>query len=89
MAWDIFTISSPAGTSYRIFEQAGKRSIDIAHIPMEWSGDGSSANLIAAAPDLLYALESLIESIDGLDLDEAPLGYYVAKKAIAKAKGEG
>jgi|GEM_PF-3704724 len=35
---------------------------------------------------LRAALEGILESIDCLDLDETPLGYYVARAAIAKAR---
>jgi hypothetical protein len=53
--WEAFTIMSTLGTSYRIFRD-GEPAVDIAHIPMDWAGDGSNARLIAAAPDLLALL---------------------------------
>lgn len=45
------------------------------------SVDQANANLIAAAPDLLEALENLIDSRGMDDLEPA-------RKAIARAKGE-
>ena len=48
--WHVFTISSPAGTSSRIYAPLPDgKPLDIAHIPMEWNGDGSNAAFIAAA----------------------------------------
>lgn len=57
--WQIFTLASSAGVSYRI--HAG--NTDIAHIPMQWSGDGSNARLIAAAPELLRLLEWCVDTL--------------------------
>jgi hypothetical protein len=56
--WEVLRIESPAGTSARIFADA-LPATDIAHIPMQWYGDGSNARLIAAAPDLLAIVETL------------------------------
>lgn len=59
--WDIFTIASPAGVSYRIFEEGvNSPDVDIAHIPTGWSSDGSNARLIASAPELLAILKAVI-----------------------------
>ena len=46
---------------------------------------GANARLIAAAPDLLAALESMIAKIDA---DKLPISCSIARAAIAKAKGE-
>ncbi len=45
-----------------------------------------NARLIAAAPDLLEALESVLENC--LDSDGLAAAYEKARAAIAKAKGE-
>jgi len=60
--WSIFTIASPAGVSYRI--HAGNE--DIAHIPMEWSGDGSNAELIVSAPTMRAQLTDTAAFLDRL-----------------------
>lgn len=64
-----------------------------------WRGPGpieeeaeANARLIAAAPDLLTALEAILlyegENVShGFDDVDAP--YYTARTAIAKARGEG
>jgi len=65
----------------------------IAEVP-EWvPGEGNSdANLIAAAPDLLEALEEIISQVDfgndqgRYDISEESL--LMASVALAKAKGE-
>jgi hypothetical protein len=54
----------------------------------------ANANLIAAAPDLLEALEGIITTMPDLEEFENPDGYSMlpfvaaARSAIAKAKGE-
>lgn len=60
--WSIFTIASPAGVSYRI--HAG--NVDIAHIPREWSGDGSNAELIVSAPTMRAQLAETAVFLEGL-----------------------
>jgi len=55
----------------------------------EWIGN---ARLIAAAPDLLEALEELVDLFGGLVSGEYPPDGFTtqpARDAIAKAKGEG
>ena len=47
----------------------------------------ANAMLIAAAPELLEALESVLENC--LDSDGLAAAYEKARAAIAKAKGEG
>lgn len=81
--WAIFIISSPAGTSYRVYADNDAMA-DIAHIPMSWAGDGSNARLIAAAPQFKEAAHDYGEIIkraqdiltsfltpDGNDAEEA------------------
>ena len=46
---------------------------------------GANARLIAAAPDLLAALESMIAKIDA---DKLPISCSIARAAIARARGE-
>jgi len=47
--------------------------------------DSANAKLIAAAPDLLAALEAMIAKIDA---DKLPISCSLARAAIAKARGE-
>ena len=65
--------------------------VDAGEIATVWSGVGdqeANARLIAAAPDLLEALE-LIASTDPVDAALDPQrAMRVAKAAIAKALGE-
>ena len=51
--WEIFTIASELGESYRIFAppfEDKSEAVDIAHIPKDWDGH-ANAILIAAAPE--------------------------------------
>src|SRR3990167_1856671 len=65
--WELLTIASPAGVSYRIFYNPanGDPCQDIAHIPMAWSGDGSRARLMVEAPALVEALDDMIAEQNG------------------------
>lgn len=57
-------------------------------IAVTYTGDDNDARLIAAAPDLLAALEKLVKAIDPEATKEIGLGVYLqARAAIAKAKG--
>lgn len=66
----------------------------IARIPSDaWSGigaeskeDSANARLIAAAPDMLAALEAMINHRSCDYLDNTPLPYAACVAAIAKAK---
>jgi hypothetical protein len=50
----------------------------------------ANARLIAAAPALLVALESMVERFDGfVEHDGSTLSIDMARAAIAKAKGGG
>jgi hypothetical protein len=54
----------------------------------------ANAHLISAAPDLLEALEGLMEAAEFADMNQSPTGCYeneiaAARAAIAKAYGEG
>lgn len=51
-------------------------------------GDGDNAQLIAAAPDLLEALEELMACKQGEFCEQYPAAYKKAQAAIAKARGE-
>ena len=49
----------------------------------------ANANLIAAAPELLEALQNLLASVSDRDLVGLQVGYKIqAEQAIAKALGE-
>lgn len=52
-----------------------------------WTAN-ANARLIAAAPDLLEALQALLGEIDDCSQPDHWEGYEAAKEAIAKAKGE-
>ena len=47
-----------------------------------------NAELIAAAPDLLVALEDLLELAEPMCVEQEDYTLVQARKAIAKAKGE-
>lgn len=67
--WDLFVISSPLGESYRVFAGTPEEGAqDIAHIPLEWAGDGSNARLIAQAPDLYREGRALVDAVQALML---------------------
>jgi hypothetical protein len=86
--WKLETQRAPnGGTYYRIYDSENAGNV-IAQV----IGDGRIERLIAAAPDLLAALE---ETLDAFDRDanhqpsteEAGAIIDRALKAIAKAKG--
>lgn len=81
--WDIFTIASPAGTSYRIFGPGDK---DIAHIPMDWANK-ANARLIAAAPELLQAAKGIEKALKNATLYLSRPQVMALCAAIAKAEG--
>lgn len=74
----------------------GKNRLLIAEVAQQGMGYAASANtrLVAAAPDLLAALQSVMtwwaESVplNGADDDMPPLIFDAAWSAIAKATGE-
>jgi hypothetical protein len=82
--WEIFTIASEAGVSFRIFA----RETDIVHMPMKWSNE-ANARLIAAAPDLLEALKAAVRIAEEArrQWDAAPMGMRTGKLLIALAGG--
>ena len=53
-----------------------------------WEANEANANLIAAAPDLLTALEAYLKDFDCVAADCRMLSCSLARAAIAKAKGE-
>lgn len=63
----------------------------IADVPMDLSDHPHNARLMAAAPDLLEALEELLHAPDPDEVEDfTPLYRAITKAhaAIAKAKGE-
>lgn len=63
----------------------------IADVPMDLSAYPHNARLMAAAPELLEALEELLHAPDPDEVEDfAPLYRAITKAhaAIAKAKGE-
>ncbi len=48
----------------------------------------ANARLIAAAPELLDALQEIVSAADGSGWDQLDAGFSKARAAIAKAKGE-
>ncbi len=61
---------------------------DIATLSNESGNVNSNARLIAAAPDLLAALRSIIESSDANCGDSLANAISAARAAIARATGE-
>jgi hypothetical protein len=55
--WNIFTIASPLGASYRIFSDGSEPPRDVAHIPLEWDGY-EDARRIVACVNLLAGMET-------------------------------
>lgn len=61
---------------------------DVAEIDTDGEDDEANAHLIAAAPELLEALEGLLDlSSESGEIDRR-LAFKDARAAIAKAKGE-
>lgn len=71
-----------------ILADFGKQNWHIAQIQMQGRETEFNASLIAAAPDLLAALEALVPA----DMLEHPHDFgpdwHAARRAIARAKGE-
>lgn len=63
--WEIFTIASPAGSSYRIFTDKKDGSKDIAHIALAWDNTLNNARLIAGAPVTFDLLIEALEHLEG------------------------
>ena len=73
----------------RLFGEGGQKIIDSAEYENMWfsqygPADDANARLIAAAPDLLDALEGIVERGDPA---WSPVDFCIAHEAIAKAKG--
>jgi hypothetical protein len=82
--WDIIR----AGAALMIYGPVGQRICKIL-FPEISAEREANAHLISAAPELLEALESLIENykrVDGLGFESLPVGTALA--AIRKAHGE-
>ena len=87
--WEVFWIASPAGTSARIFSDATEPATDIAHIPMEWNGDGSNARLMAAAPRMAVMLRDYVYLHDEKTGSECDCMHCVGARALLdKVEGE-
>jgi hypothetical protein len=74
-------------------EQDGDITIDSSKtiaVVEGWKNGPANARLIAAAPDLLAALERIANIIEeyGTPIDAANEAMHIARAAIAKAKGE-
>jgi hypothetical protein len=54
----------------------------------EYERVAAQARLIAAAPDLLKALQEIVAAADGKGWDVLDAGFEAARAAIAKATGE-
>lgn len=79
-------------TKYRIYANPqGLSLICNAEGAMPTETNEANARLIAAAPELLAALECLTFTVDGLVSDKGQIvkdALNIARAAIAKAKGE-
>lgn len=74
------------GKDYAVCKDIGDRCHDIA-IMCDWAEETeANARLMAAAPDLLAALESIERTTRGLMSKESE--NAIARAAIAKATGE-
>jgi len=73
------------GASTKVVDAEEKAVCMITARKNIWNGD-----LLAAAPDLLAALQGLLEYLDGYDLDypESASIFDNARAVIAKATGE-
>ena len=96
--WSVDGIASVKGTSSLDYPITDQRGLCVAHVIFnEDGGDNreechADANLIAAAPELLEALERLnlvigLTPIKG-NLEAVQDACDIARAAIAKAKGE-
>lgn len=79
------------GVSYRnVVSDTGSHFVTVAVVPGYDDPQGeANARLIAAAPELLEALEWLVSDLqsDGCE-EHIPMSIYSARAAIAKARGE-
>ena len=91
---------TPGPWTYKLDEDCRNLSVTTAYAPTEivggcgccdspWVSCESDARLIAAAPDLLEALEGIAALLEQLGfVSDASLTVDAARAAIAKAKGE-
>lgn len=75
-----------SGPYYRAIRVDGEVIADVRQIGRSFNE--SNARLLAAAPDLLEALEGLLAVVEQNDLPLSDPERIAARAAIAKAKGE-
>ena len=93
---------TPGPWTYKLDEDCRNLSVTTAYAPTEivggcgccdspWVSCEADARLIAAAPELLEALEKIVRMFEGADDTVWAVEDYrqKARAAIAKAKGEG
>ena len=78
-------ITEGLGQSYGLYDPDGCM---IGSILKNRQNSSETAHLIAAAPDLLAALENLVFDCEAHGLDDNDAHLREARAAIAKAKGE-
>ena len=79
--WEMFYFTQHELQTDFAMVKIGKRAHMIGHL----EEDCANANLIAAAPDLYYALDKLFEVVTG----DIPVGLsQVVYEALAKSRGE-
>lgn len=71
------------GASTKVVDADGKAVCMVTYRKDHWNGD-----LLAAAPELLAALEGLLQYTGGWDETDPTHPVVIARAAIAKAKGE-
>ncbi len=98
--WHATKVRAHGGTYYRVFSDRDKGAEPhnqtyghIANVFGDYQCVGTpdgNANLIAAAPDLLAALETLVSSLHWEEKRSGTTyaGYEAARAALRRAKGE-
>jgi len=86
--WKVVDLRYQKNGQIRLFSESLGHHRLIANILATGENPAGDANLIAAAPDLLEALELAARIIEGEDLDGKYNEYCIIQDAIRKARGE-
>lgn len=89
--WNAVTVGLVEGRPLTQVMASGRWIADAVYTTDDVSEAEANARLIAAAPDLLAALESAIDQIEGVGVEDwagaEGLDFSDARAAIAKARG--